>query len=97
MSPSLESGVQDRMENPSEGKEVALLIKMAEASESTVEEIEATGARVEERLELSYLAVSTVEERLGALCELDTVARIEIESEGSVMDSDFRTLAGPVL
>lgn len=97
MSPSLESGVRDRMENPSEGKEVALLVKMAEASESTVEEIEETGARVEERLELGYLAVSTVEEQLGALCELDTVARIEIEGEGSVMDSDFRTLVGPVL
>lgn len=97
MSPSLESGVRRRMENPTEGREVTLLVKVTESSDAVMGELVETGAIVEEQLALDYVRVKISEERLSTLCSLNVVAKAEIESQGSVMNSDFRTRAGSIL
>lgn len=97
MTPSLESGVRRRMENPTEGQEVTLLVKVTESSDTVMGKLEETGAIVEEQLALDYIRVKTNEEQLPTLCGLDVVAKAEIEGQGSVMDSDFRIHAGSVL
>lgn len=97
MAPTLESGVRRRMEDPAEGEEVTLLVKVTEASDSIVERAEEQGATVEDTLPLNYLALRIAEKDLPKLCEMDMVTRVEIEGEGAVMNSNFHNHPGPVL
>jgi hypothetical protein len=94
MAPKLESGVQERMDDPEAGEEVTLLIKLEEASAEAVERLEAAGATVEEEIPLDYVAVTAYEADLRTLSQTEGVTRIEIEGSGSVMSSGFQTRAG---
>lgn len=97
MSASLESGVRQRMESPTSDEEVTLLVKVTETSDSVVDAVNDAGGVVETRLPLDYLAVRIAEVRLTELYELEQVIKMEIEGEGSIMSSDFRTHTGPTL
>jgi hypothetical protein len=83
------------MENPAEGEEVTLLVKTLETSDSVVSEFEEQGATVEDEMPLNYIALSIAEENLSHLCEMDSVVRVEIEGQGSVMSGNFRSRLGP--
>ena len=84
------------MKAPSDGVTVTLLIKTGETSDSPVTQIEDAGGVVQEKLPLDYLKVEISETDLGALETVSSIERIEIESSGGVMDSDFRTPPGSV-
>jgi hypothetical protein len=96
MAPSLESGVQERMDDPEAGEEVTLLIKLEETSSETVERLEAAGAAVEDKIPLNYVAVTADETDLRSLSQVQGIERIEIEGTGSVMSLDFHTPPGSV-
>lgn len=94
MTLDLETGVERRLESPSEGEEVRLIVGVKSGSDGVAEQLVEAGATVHDELPLDYFAVSTTEERIANLCELDTVTSIEIDGEGRVLDSDFRSHAG---
>lgn len=94
MTPDLESGVERRLESPDEGEEVRLIVGVESASNGVAEQLANAGATVHDELPLDHFAVSTTEEKIADLCELDVVTSIEIDSEGRVFSSDFRSPAG---
>ena len=97
MAPSLESGVQRRIDEPTEGQDITLLVEVEDVSAPLIETIESTGATVEEELPLNYLAVRTTEDNLVPLSNFEFIKHIEIEGKGSVMNTGFRTRTGSVL
>lgn len=94
MAPELESGVQERLESPTEGEEIYLIVEVDETSDSVLEQIESTGAIVEDTLPLDHLAVRTEEPYLQDLWALNSVLSMEVEGEGTVMGVDFHTRTG---
>ena len=96
MASSIDSGVRKRMEEPSEGNEITLLVKLKETSDAVVNDVEATGVTVEEQIPLNYIAVTAKETELEDLCQLDAVESVEIEGKGAVMTSGFRSPTGSV-
>lgn len=93
--PELESGVRQRMRDP-EDEEVALLVKVTESSEEVIAAIESSGqsVEVEEELPLEYLAVRASDTDIESLCDVEGVAKVEIEGSGAMMSSDFRSRPG---
>lgn len=90
MSARLAAGVERRLQSHEES-ELTLIIGVDD-SESTdvIQAVEDTGAEIEEKLPLDYLAVSILEKDLNDLCQLDIVSSVDLEGEGSTLnDSDF--------
>lgn len=89
MAPSLESGVESRLEAPETGKTVSLIVEVDPDADQINTELEKAGATIEMDLPLNYISVTIAEINLRELSELDCVTSIEIDSEGTVFDSDF--------
>jgi hypothetical protein len=90
MSARLESGVERRIRDPSPGVKVTLIVDLSVAdSASVTDTLESVGGAttVEEPLPFGSAAVTTVEEELEALADLDIVDAIEIEGGGRVLSS----------
>jgi hypothetical protein len=86
MSAKLESGVERRLESPTADKKVTLLVGVNDShSESTIHQVEAAGANVEDSLPCDYLALSIKETDLRQLCGLGVVESMEIEGQGSTL------------
>jgi hypothetical protein len=83
----IQPGVRDRIQNPGDGQ-VTLLVEIAEAKKTSIEELEGAGAEVEEVLPYDIVALSIAENDLTALSSLEIVESIEIEGEGHQMEGD---------
>lgn len=90
MSPQIETGVRDRMNNPSENTNVTLIVDLdVHDSTSVVDEVNSAGqnTNVVETLPFGSMVVSAPESELEQLCDLSVINSIEIEGEGRVLDS----------
>jgi fructose-specific phosphotransferase system component IIB len=80
-------------EDPTEGEDVTVIVRVEaqgpdggvgevteEAIESAIEDIEATGATVEEELRFGTLRVQTTQETIADLCAVSTLASIETDN-----------------
>ncbi|GAA0279646.1 hypothetical protein [Halobacterium noricense] len=93
MTPQLQPGVERRLESPTEGATVTLLIGVREdTEEATAEQISHIGGDVEEILPYNTLAVSIDETSLSELCAIETVETVEIEGTWEAADDpNFRS------
>lgn len=89
----LQPGVEALLDAPTDRKGVTLIVGVEDDSEQVIEQIEATGATVEESLFYDNLAVAIDPETdLRRLCTLDEVTSVEIEGTWEPMDEgNFRT------
>lgn len=88
MTPDIQSGVRKRLESPTEGEWVTLIVGVTDSeSDTVVNTVESTGGEVEKRIPHDYLAVATDEENLPALCDLDVVTSVLLEGESTTLDS----------
>lgn len=99
MTSDIQSGVRKRLESPTEGKTVTLIVGVTDSeSDAIVGTVEDTGAEVEKRIPHDYLAVAINEEDLEALCDLDVVTSVSIEGKSTTLDSEnFHSPNGSVL
>lgn len=95
MSPRLDPGVEDIIESPREGLEVHLIIEVRdEANQGILQTLRDLDASVE-TLPRNHLSVTTTEEAVQDICELEGVSSIEIDSEVTTLSSrDFLTRLG---
>lgn len=90
MSAQLASGIKERLQEPTEGKTVSLIVGVDEDKEIASKQISEVGGEVEEELPYKSLAVSIDESNLRALCQLDAIESVELEKEyGTRGGSDF--------
>lgn len=94
MAPDLDPGVEQRIASPDEGTEVRLILGVETTSDEVKERLENAGVTVHDELPLDYYAVSTTEDQLEVLCELDVVTSIEIDTEGKILETDFLSRRG---
>ena len=84
---NLQPGVRERLESPTPGRDVTLIVGVTDSSSKDVTEaVEDVGGEVEETLYYDSLAVTINESDLDALCSLDTVLSLEIEGEWEPME-----------
>lgn len=92
----LQPGVRERLNSPTSGEIVTLIVGVTDPTSDDVQEaIEAAGGEIEDQLYYECLAVSIDETDLDALCELDVVTTVEIEGKWESMQEDegnFRSL-----
>jgi hypothetical protein len=93
MAAQLQPGVRDRLEDPTPGERVTLIVGVRPAADTAaaVDAIEDAGGTVEEELFYDSLAVSIDEADLDALTDITKLQTVEIEAEWEQMTSDFRT------
>lgn len=89
MTPTLETGVERRLESPREGEPVRLIVGLESTTDEALEQLRSAGATVEDELPLDNIAVSTTEERLEDLASLSVVTSLEIDTKGTVFTADF--------
>lgn len=88
MTAKLAAAVQDRLEAPTAGNNVTLIVGVSD--EDAIERISEIGGSIEEELPYDCLAVSIDEADLEELCNLDNVTSVEMEKEYHTLgDSDF--------
>lgn len=92
----VQPGVRERIDSPTSGNEVDLIVGVDGTTDEAVDRVEAEGGTVEERLPYDSLAVSIAETDLDALCSLDVVTSVEIEGKWEPMEAeeDFRSHPG---
>lgn len=88
MSAQLASAVENRMESPTEGTVVTLIVGVSCETTDAVEPISTIGAEVEEQLPYRSLAISIDESNLHSLCDLEIVETVEIEKEYTTRGDD---------
>lgn len=92
VSAQLASTVEERLESPTVGETVTLIVGVTGETSIAVEQISTVGGEVEEELPYESLAVSIDESDLESLCNLDVVESVEIEKEyGTRGGTDFRS------
>lgn len=91
MSTPLGSGVERRLESCETSGVVTLIVGVEDCdSESVLQRVRDSGAEIEDKLPLDYLAVSIPEENLEELCNLSVVTSVDIEGKGTTLsESDF--------
>lgn len=94
MTPNLKAGVRRRLESPEEGTPVRLIVGVEAISSEVTEQLEQNGATVHDELPLNYVSVSTTEDQISGICDLDFVTSVEIDDEGQVFSPDFRSHVG---
>ena len=94
MDTKIQPGVKDRLDSPTSGEKVTLIVGVLEVSDEVCDSVEATGAIVEERLFYDSLAVTIDEADLGKLCGLDVVTSVEIEGEWETLSQGNSSLLG---
>lgn len=92
----VQPGVRERIDSPTPGDEVDLIVGIDGATDVAVDRVEAEGGTVEDRLPYDSLAVSIAETDLDALCSLDVVTSVEIEGKWEPMEAEegFRSRPG---
>lgn len=85
---NIQPGVERLIDSPSEREGVSLILGVTDASsEDVVNQIEETGARVEESLFYDNLAVAIDRNtNIDQLCKLDVVTSVEIEGTWEPMN-----------
>lgn len=89
MPPELESGIERRLASPTEGATIRLIVGTEADLTNPAELLEGHVRDVHHELPLGYYSVTTTEDRLSELCELDFLTSIEVDSDATVFDSDF--------
>lgn len=88
--PAIESGVKRRAKNPTEGKDVNLIVGIEGTNSEATKAIQSIGGVVEHDLPKQYLSVTIEEDHLEELCSLEVVSSVEIEGSGEVLNqADF--------
>jgi len=94
MTPSLESGVERRLESPVEGEVVRLIVQLESNTDEAVEQLQDSCSEIHDQLPLRYYSVSVPETELVSFCDRDILSSVEIDSEAETFESDFLSHRG---
>jgi transcriptional regulator NrdR family protein len=88
MTPSLETGVERRMESPSDEATVRLIVEVTTQSDEVREQLVRIAETVHNELPMDCYSLTIAEVALSDLADLQSVTRIEFDSEATKFESE---------
>lgn len=90
MSAQIETGVKRRLESPSKGVDMRLIVCADGSTDTASEKMQNVGATINADLGYGMFSITIEETDLDALCSIDEVSKVEIEGKGATLQSaDF--------